>query len=79
MAGKLSWLNCCPTDWKSMGLIPSQGTYPGGRFNPNRGMYEKASNQRFSLTSMFLFLFLSFLPSSSISKCNEKMSLDEDF
>ena len=49
-----------------MGLIPGQvvGLIPSG------GAYEKATNQSFSLTSVFLSLFL--------SEINEKMSLEED-
>ena len=56
----------CPVDWRVVGLIPGQvvGLIPSG------GAYEKATNQSFSLTSVFLSLFL--------SEINEKMSLEED-
>ena len=33
----LSWLECGPVHLKVVGLIPSQGTYLGFRFNPQCG------------------------------------------
>ena len=59
----LSCLEHCPIDQRVVGLIPGQG------------MYKKATDWCFSLTSMFLSLSLS---SPAPSKSNEKMSLGDD-
>ena len=42
---------------------------------PGWGTYKKATNQSFSFTSMFLFLFASHSPPFSLSKSNEKYVL----
>ena len=54
------------------GLIPSEDTCLNGQFGPQPRCVQEATNQCFSLTSMFLSL------PSSLSKTKEKMSLGED-
>ena len=43
----LSWLECCPINWKVVGLIPGQGTCLGCRLGPWSGHIPEATNQCF--------------------------------
>ena len=52
----LSWLEHRRTHQWVGGLLPSQGTYLGGRFDPWSGHIGEATDRYFSLTSMFLSL-----------------------
>ena len=69
----LSWLEHLPTHQKVAGLILGQGTDVGCGFNPRSGPVQEATDQCFSLTTMFLSVFLS-LP-YSLSKISEYISL----
>ena len=67
----LSWLERCPMHRKvTPGLTPHQGTHPGYGVDPRSGSLRMATNQCFSLTSMFLCLSLS--PSHSFKKKKKK-------
>ena len=66
----LSWLERHPINQKVVGLIPGQGTYLGCSSVPWSGHKQEATDQSFSLTSMFLSLCLPLSP--SLSKSNEK-------
>lgn len=50
----LSWLKRCHLHPKVVGLIPGQGMYLGCRSDPWMGSLWGPTNQRFSLTLMFL-------------------------
>ena len=52
----LSWIEHHPINCKAAGSIPGQGTYLGCRFGSQSGHVWEATDPRFSLTSMFLFL-----------------------
>ena len=65
----LSWLEHCLTEQKVTGLIPSQATYLGRRFDPRLGCVQEGNH------SMFLPLSLSHCLSL---KRNEKMSSSDD-
>ena len=56
-----------------IGSIPSQGTYLGCGFDPMSRHIKEATNQYFSLTSVF-HSFPSSLP-SSLSKSNKKKNV----
>ena len=58
-AGGVSWLEHCSIYQKVAGSIPGQGTYLGCEFDPWLGCLWEATDQCFSLTSMFLSLSLS--------------------
>ena len=75
LAGVARWVGCCPANPKAAGMIPGQGTCLGCGFTPQSGCVWEATDQYFSLASMFLSLSLHSLPRSlkSIS-----MPLGED-
>ena len=76
LAGVLSWLEHRSVNQKVMGLIPGQDTCLGCGFSPQLGCMQKAADQCFSLTSMFLSLSVSLpLP---LSLKSVSMSLGED-
>ena len=50
LAGWLSWMECHPVHRKVVGLIPSQDTHVGFRFDTRSGYIQEAINQSFSLS-----------------------------
>ena len=56
---RLSWLESCPVDQNAVGSISGQVTYPGCELFPGWGVYEKATNSCFSLTSLSVSVSLS--------------------
>ena len=70
LARWLSWLEHGPIYQEAAGSMPGQVTYIGCGFNPWLGCGQEATNKCFSLTLMYVFLFLP-LPLSSLSKISE--------
>ena len=63
----LSWLEHHPVDQKVTGLIPSQGTYLGCRFDPQSGPTQEGNQSMFlSHVAIYLSPFLSL---KAMKKC----------
>ena len=69
MTGVAQLVGWCPTKWKVASSIPDQGTCLGCRFSPRSMNLQEATDQCFSLTSMFLFLS----PSLALSIINKNL------